>query len=150
MRDKKHLIAEAGTGTGKSIAYLIPAMHASEKVVISTNTKTLQDQLFEKDIPFLNNIFKRDIKIALAKGKQNYVCLRRYHHLRDRLRAGEDVDVSDVYRVSDDINGMFEKLDSVKSGEFQEFGDLHYETAIHAGCTDTCTGGFVFLQKRLL
>lgn len=72
--ENKHLIAEAGTGTGKTFAYLIPALLANKKVIISTGTKALQDQLFYKDLPLVKGSLKKPIKIALLKGRQNYIC----------------------------------------------------------------------------
>ena len=71
------LIAEAGTGTGKTFAYLIPALLRGGKVIISTGTKTLQDQLFNRDIPMVRNALKSPVTVALLKGRANYVC--RYH-----------------------------------------------------------------------
>jgi len=76
-----HLLVEAGTGTGKSIAYLLPAASFAaqngERVVISTNTINLQDQLYAKDIPDLQRILPFEFKAALLKGRSNYICLRR-------------------------------------------------------------------------
>ena len=71
------LIAEAGTGTGKTFAYLIPALSGGGKVIISTGTKTLQDQLFNRDIPMVRTALKAAVSVALLKGRANYVC--RYH-----------------------------------------------------------------------
>src|SRR5690242_5508316 len=71
------LIAEAGTGTGKTFAYLVPALLSGGKVIISTGTKTLQDQLFDRDIPMLRSALRVPVTVALLKGRANYVC--RYH-----------------------------------------------------------------------
>ena len=68
------LIAEAGTGTGKTYAYLVPALLAGGKVVISTGTKNLQDQLFQRDLPTVRDALKAPVTIALLKGRSNYVC----------------------------------------------------------------------------
>ncbi len=73
------LIAEAGTGTGKTFAYLLPALISHKKTIISTGTKTLQDQLFTKDIPKLLEVLKIKPKVRLLKGRVNYLCLDRYH-----------------------------------------------------------------------
>src|SRR5882762_4298105 len=79
--DKKHLIVEAGTGTGKTLAYLVPAVAAAlggrGRVVISTGTKNLQEQLMEKDIPFLQSVLPKSFKAAYMKGRNNYLCLHR-------------------------------------------------------------------------
>ena len=79
--DKKHLIVEAGTGTGKTLAYLVPAVAAAlggrGRVVISTGTKNLQEQLMEKDIPFLQSVLPKKFSAAYMKGRSNYACLHR-------------------------------------------------------------------------
>ncbi|MBS0322094.1 MAG: ATP-dependent DNA helicase [Proteobacteria bacterium] len=72
------LVAEAGTGTGKTFAYLVPALRSGGKVIISTGTKTLQDQLFERDLPLVRDALKLPLTLAVLKGRANYVCL---HHL---------------------------------------------------------------------
>lgn len=82
---RTHLMVEAGTGTGKSMAYLIPAVLWSLRnrvpVVVSTNTKNLQTQLFEKDIPLIRRALGVEFKSALIKGRGNYICLRKLHYL---------------------------------------------------------------------
>src|SRR4051812_26592950 len=70
----EHLVAEAGTGTGKSLAYLIPALESGRRVVIATATKALQDQLLSKDVPAAAAALGRDVDVAVLKGRQNYVC----------------------------------------------------------------------------
>src|SRR5688572_25455274 len=79
--EKKHLIVEAGTGTGKTLAYLVPAIAAAigknKRVIISTGTKNLQEQLMEKDIPFLQKILPKKFSAAYMKGRSNYACLYR-------------------------------------------------------------------------
>ncbi|MBK6749116.1 MAG: ATP-dependent DNA helicase [Acidobacteria bacterium] len=79
--EKKHLIVEAGTGTGKTLAYLTPAIAAAlakkTRIIISTGTKNLQEQLMEKDIPFLQKILPKKFKAAYMKGRSNYACLYR-------------------------------------------------------------------------
>jgi ATP-dependent DNA helicase DinG len=87
------LIAEAGTGTGKTFAYLVPALLGGGKVVLSTGTKNLQDQLFQRDLPTVRDALKAPVSIALLKGRSNYVC---HHHLEraqsdGRLPTREDV-----------------------------------------------------------
>ncbi len=79
MADQQILIAEAGTGTGKTFAYLIPALISGQKIIVSTGTKTLQDQLFTKDIPLMLDLLKIKPKVRLLKGRNNYLCLDRYH-----------------------------------------------------------------------
>ena len=81
----KHMFIEAGTGTGKSFAYLIPAFHWAkqngERVIVSTNTINLQEQLIRKDIPELNNVLQEDFRAAVLKGRSNYLCPRRVQML---------------------------------------------------------------------
>src|SRR3954471_17159104 len=79
------LVAEAGTGTGKTFAYLVPALLAGGKVIVSTGTKTLQDQLFARDLPAVRAALASGATIALLKGRANYVCLYR---LRRALNEG--------------------------------------------------------------
>ena len=79
------LVAEAGTGTGKTFAYLVPAMLSGGKVIVSTGTKNLQDQLFARDIPTVRKILGAPIQIALLKGRANYVC---HYHLERALADG--------------------------------------------------------------
>lgn len=71
---KQNLIAEAGTGTGKTFAYLVPAILSQKKIIISTGTKNLQDQLFNKDLPIIQNAIELPFKAALLKGRANYLC----------------------------------------------------------------------------
>src|SRR5437764_8059020 len=72
LADKRHLIVEAGTGTGKTLAYLVPALLSGKRIVVSTGTKTLQEQLFFKDVPFLQQHFARPLKVCYMKGRNNY------------------------------------------------------------------------------
>ncbi len=74
----RFLIVEAGTGTGKTLAYLIPAVLSGKKVIISTGTKTLQEQLFFKDVPFTRDQLKLPFRASFMKGRGNYLCLRRF------------------------------------------------------------------------
>ncbi len=90
----KYLTIEAGAGVGKSLGYLIPcvifSVNNKEKIVISTNTKNLQDQLTQKDIPLLKRILKMNFKTALIKGRENYLCLRKLEELLADCRHFDD------------------------------------------------------------
>ena len=79
------LVAEAGTGTGKTFAYLVPALRSGGKVIVSTGTKNLQDQLFAKDIPIVRQALGAPVRVALLKGRANYVC---HYHLERALADG--------------------------------------------------------------
>lgn len=85
MQERKVLVAEAGTGTGKTWAYLVPAFLGGAKVLVSTGTRTLQDQLFRRDLPRLREALALPVSVALLKGRGNYVC---HYHL-ERL-GGDD------------------------------------------------------------
>ena len=116
------LIAEAGTGTGKTFAYLVPALLAGQKVIISTGTRNLQDQLYLRDLPRLREAMASPARVALLKGRSNYLCLQRMEgalldtrgHNRERLRwlllvrdwAGEtrSGDVNELVDIPEDAS----------------------------------------------
>jgi ATP-dependent DNA helicase DinG len=86
LAEKRHLIIEAGTGTGKTLAYLVPAIRSGKRILISTGTKTLQEQLFYKDIPFLEQVLfpgadKRQLRVCYMKGRSNYLCRKKLYEL---------------------------------------------------------------------
>ncbi|MFQ6042172.1 MAG: ATP-dependent DNA helicase, partial [Candidatus Poribacteria bacterium] len=105
FRDGEHLIVEAGTGVGKSFAYLIPAvrfaLEENEKIIISTNTINLQEQLINKDIPFLESVLPEPFEAVLVKGRGNYLCLRRLDNLLTYDRALFDTldEVEEIQRI---------------------------------------------------
>src|SRR6185503_2075513 len=74
LGSRDHLVAEAGTGTGKSLAYLLPAFLSGQRVVVATATKALQEQLLTKDVPAAAAALGRRVRIAVLKGRQNYLC----------------------------------------------------------------------------
>ncbi len=94
FQKKRHAIVEAGTGTGKTLAYLIPAIRSGKRVVISTATKSLQEQLFSKDIPFLQKHFAQKLKVAVMKGRGNFLCRQKVHWMADQpsLKGLDEVD----------------------------------------------------------
>ncbi|NVK25410.1 MAG: ATP-dependent DNA helicase [Gammaproteobacteria bacterium] len=77
IKDKAQLVVEAGTGTGKTFAYLAPALLANKKVIVSTGTKALQEQLFHRDLPLVKKALRPRMRTALLKGRSNYLCLYR-------------------------------------------------------------------------
>ena len=79
LAEKRHLIVEAGTGTGKTLAYLVPALQSGKRIVVSTGTKNLQEQLFFKDVPFLQQHFSRPLKVCYMKGRNNYACRQKIY-----------------------------------------------------------------------
>src|SRR5260370_1163896 len=89
-----HAIVEAGTGTGKTLAYLLPAICSGRRVVISTATKSLQEQLYQKDIPFLQKHFAPNLKVAVMKGRANFLCISKLNQMADQglLKGMEELD----------------------------------------------------------
>jgi ATP-dependent DNA helicase DinG len=129
-------IAEAGTGTGKTFAYLVPALQSNGKVIVSTGTKTLQDQLFNKDLPMVRDALKAPVKIALLKGRANYVCP---YHLQHAIADGRFLtreDAADARRIS-----VFAK--TTQSGDKAECIEVNENSPVwgHATSTrDNCLG----------
>jgi ATP-dependent DNA helicase DinG len=79
IRERRHLLVEAGTGTGKTLAYLVPALLSGRRVVISTGTKNLQEQLFRKDLPLLQEHWDRPLRVCYMKGRANYLCKQKFY-----------------------------------------------------------------------
>lgn len=104
FEDKKHLIVEAGTGTGKTMAYLVPAiayaLAKNKRVIISTGTKNLQEQLMEKDIPFLQKVMPKKFTASYMKGRSNYACLYRIKKAESQpiLEGLDEMDYFDEVR----------------------------------------------------
>src|SRR5499427_10955946 len=99
IRDNAVLVCEAGTGTGKTFAYLVPALLSAGKVIVSTGTKTLQDQLYRRDLPTVRSALGVPVTTALLKGRANYVC---HYHLERNLEGqqhGHDVE-ADLRRIA--------------------------------------------------
>src|SRR6478735_7740265 len=117
FEEKKHLIVEAGTGTGKTLAYLIPAINevlrSKKRVIISTGTKNLQEQLMEKDIPFLQKVLPNKFTAAYMKGRNNYACLYRLH-------KADDQPILDGINEIDNFNEVREWARATKSGDRAE------------------------------
>ena len=105
MSSNQHLFVEAGTGVGKSFAYLVPALlraiHTGQRVVISTNTISLQEQLMNKDIPMLKAALGIPFNAVLVKGRQNYICSRR---LKYALKQGGDLFDKGHYQLIEDLH----------------------------------------------
>ena len=112
-----HVVVQAGTGTGKSLAYLVPAVLSDRPTVVATATKALQDQLAGKDLPFLADHLDVPFRFAVLKGRSNYLCLQRLDELEadDRL----DLDLDDTERDSGSIDS--ETLDELR-GRLVEIG----------------------------
>lgn len=100
LGNSRHLLVEAGTGTGKTLAYLVPAIALGRRVIISTGTKNLQEQLFYKDIPFLQRVLPRPFRASYLKGRSNYLCLLRLQRaeMSPVLEGLEELDYFDEVR----------------------------------------------------
>lgn len=105
FRHQQHLIVEAGTGVGKTLAYLIPAMISGMKTVISTGTKNLQEQLFFKDIPYLQKHVSDKFQAVYMKGRNNYLCLKRLNLFRQQALFHD----TDEVKIFEQIQGWAKK-----------------------------------------
>lgn len=133
---RQHVVVEAGTGTGKTLAYLLPAIASGRRVVISTATKSLQEQLFQKDIPFLQKHFAPDLKVAVMKGRGNFLCRQKLHLMEGQpvLKGMEELDWFQQIRG-------WEKL--TETGDRAELSFLPDDSDLWAKLDarrDTCTG----------
>ncbi|MGR9117629.1 MAG: ATP-dependent DNA helicase [Gammaproteobacteria bacterium] len=99
IENKRNLIAEAGTGTGKTFAYLVPAVLSGKKVIISTGTKNLQDQLFKNDIPVIRKAMKVPFQVALLKGRGNYLCIYRLANALNSTHGFSKEDASALTKI---------------------------------------------------
>src|ERR1044071_6454315 len=82
LSEDRTLLCEAGTGTGKTLAYLVPALLSGKKVIVSTATRALQEQIFQRDLPLIEEALGLSFSVALMKGLSNYVCRRRLAEFR--------------------------------------------------------------------
>jgi len=136
IRDNAILIAEAGTGTGKTFAYLVPALLNGGKVVVSTGTKNLQDQLFQKDLPMVRDALKAPVSVALLKGRSNYVC---HYHLELAQSNG-------LFKTREDVKHLAKIVHYAKvtqSGDRSGLADVPENAPIwmHVTSTrDNCLG----------
>ncbi|GAB4115389.1 MAG: ATP-dependent DNA helicase [Sideroxydans sp.] len=136
IRDNAILVVEAGTGTGKTFAYLVPALLAGGKVVVSTGTKNLQDQLFQKDLPMVRDALKAPVSVALLKGRSNYVC---HYHLELAQSNG-------LFKTREDVKHLAKIVNYAKvtqSGDRSGLADVPENAPIwmHVTSTrDNCLG----------
>ena len=130
------LIAEAGTGTGKTLAYLVPAALDGRRVLVSTGTRTLQDQIFYKDLPALRRALGQDVRAAYMKGRTNYVCLHRLGRLLEAQAGLSPADRAWVDRVA-------EWARVTETGDRAEIEDLPDDLPLWAdlsATSDQCLG----------
>src|SRR5712675_176830 len=135
LAEKKHLIVEAGTGTGKTLAYLVPAILSGKRVVISTGTKNLQEQLFFKDIPFLEKHLG-PLRACYMKGRANYAC-------RQKIYDAEKEPVLDGLEELSDFKIIREWEKTTVNGDRSEIKTLPESSTAWAKIdarSDLCTG----------
>ena len=140
FEQRRHLIVEAGTGTGKTLAYLVPAIAAAcgsgARVVISTGTKNLQEQLMDKDIPFLQETLPAKFRAAVMKGRNNYACLH-------RIKRAESTPVLDGLDQIDQFDEVFRWSTTTETGDRAELSNLPENLPFwrHIDArSDTCLG----------
>jgi ATP-dependent DNA helicase DinG len=130
IRANRALIVEAGTGTGKTFAYLVPALLSGGKVIISTGTKTLQDQLFDRDIPTVRTALKAPVSVAVLKGRANYIC---HYHLAQTLAGGRlpsREDAAYLQRIASHAR-------VTRSGDKSDLADVPENAAVWSYVTST-------------
>ena len=137
IENNTQLVAEAGTGTGKTFAYLVPALLTGGKVIISTGTKNLQDQLFSRDLPNVRDALKVPVTVAMLKGRSNYVC---HYHLERAVNEGRFAARDDAQYVH--LIKTFSE--NSKTGDKGELNTVPENATIWANVTstrDNCLGG---------
>ena len=117
IRGNGTLVCEAGTGTGKTLAYLVPALLSGARIIVSTGTKTLQDQLYHRDLPTVRDALNVPVTAALLKGRANYVC---HHHLERNLNDGRLPDRDAVVQ----LHKIARFAKTTHSGDRSEFSDV--------------------------
>ncbi|HLV88740.1 MAG TPA: ATP-dependent DNA helicase [Candidatus Sulfotelmatobacter sp.] len=142
LEEKRHLIVEAGTGTGKTLAYLVPVLRSGKRVIISTGTKNLQEQLFYKDVPFLEQALYKDpasgsrFSVCYMKGRNNYLCRKKLYDLTDQpvLSGLEEIE---QYRAIAAWEKHTSTGDRAELAELPEASLLWHKLDARA---ETCTG----------
>jgi ATP-dependent DNA helicase DinG len=137
IENNTQLVAEAGTGTGKTFAYLVPALLTGGKVIISTGTKNLQDQLYSRDLPNVRDALKVPVTVAMLKGRANYVC---HYHLERAEQEGRFASREDAKYV----NVIKTFAENTKTGDKSELNSVPENSMIWASVTstrDNCLGG---------
>jgi ATP-dependent DNA helicase DinG len=132
MASSGKLVVEAGTGTGKTFAYLLPALLSGRKTIISTGTKALQDQLYHRDLPLVGKVVGRPVTTALLKGRANYLCLHRLEQVTDPAGV-----------IADDLNEVNEWRYRTDSGDKAELIDVPEDSPVWPLVTstaDNCLG----------
>ena len=152
IQNGQSLICEAGTGTGKTFAYLIPAIQSGLKIIISTGTKHLQDQLYQRDLQIVMNAIGRPIQVALLKGRNNYLCLQRLARTESNQDFLSKGDISRLHSIRlwshQTDSGDLSELTSLPEGApVRQFISSTTENCLGQDCDyfDDC---FVFKARR--
>ena len=152
IKNHSAAVIEAGTGVGKTFAYLVPALASGGRVIVSTGTKTLQDQLFAKDLPVVKESLKTDSQIALLKGRANYLCTYRLRRAQSEGRFDDRRTLSYLQRIADweviTFRGDIAELNSVpKESEVWQHVTSTADNCLGSECEDyeTC---FVVKARR--
>ncbi|MGO9636402.1 MAG: ATP-dependent DNA helicase [Terracidiphilus sp.] len=140
LKERRHLIVEAGTGTGKTLAYLLPALRTGQRIIVSTGTKALQDQLYFRDIPFLETLVG-ELRVCYMKGRANYLCRHKLVTLRNQpiLSGLEEID---QYRQISEWEQTTETGDRAELSGMPEFSalwqklDARTEACLGSSCPD--------------
>ena len=140
IAERRHLIVEAGTGTGKTLAYLLPAIRSGKRVIISTGTKNLQEQLFYKDVPFLERALfpnsDRALSVCYMKGRNNYLCRKKLYELTNQPVLN-GLDEIEQYRVIAAWEQTTQTGDRAELASLPEASALWHKLDARA---DTCLG----------
>ncbi len=163
MAGGRNLVVQAGTGTGKSLAYLVPAALSGERVVVATATKALQDQLADKDLPLVAGATGNDLTFAVLKGRSNYVCRQRVAEVGgrggqltlepgsadppdadDTLTPAADVDTSDPSTIADQVRSLIRWAEDTATGDRAELPfEPHFRAwAMVSTTARECPGAF--------
>lgn len=136
IADYESFVCEAGTGTGKTFAYLVPAILSGQKIIVSTGTRHLQDQLFQRDLPLVRKAIGKAVNVALLKGRANYLCLHRLEQVQTEYRYLDD----DSHAQLTDIRTWAKQT---SNGELSELSQLPEDTSLRpliTSNTDNCLG----------
>src|SRR5690349_19809677 len=140
ISDKRHLLVEAGTGTGKTLAYLLPAIRSGKRVIVSTGTKNLQEQLFYKDVPFLEQVLfphgEGKLRVCYMKGRNNYLCRQKLYDLKNQPILRELAEVEQYQAIA-------EWEQHTETGDRAEISGLPEASALWHKVdarSDACTG----------
>lgn len=130
LAHRETLVCEAGTGTGKTFAYLVPALLSGRRVIVSTGTRHLQDQLFHRDLPLVRRVLGAPVRVALLKGRANYLCLHRFELTEREGRLESRAQVAEFGAVR-------AWLQATRSGDLAELDALPEDSPVRSRITST-------------